>query len=417
MPKPAFVILLLAYLAFVSLGLPDTVFGVAWPSLRAGFDISPSAMGAVLAAGMSGYFLSGLWAGGAVARLGVGGVLTLSSALVAVALFGFALAPSWTVFFPFGAVMGLGSGAIDSGLNGYAARHFSVRHVNWLHGFWGVGASIGPALMTFVIAQGHGYRAGYALLGAVLGGMALLFLITRQRWDDARPSAAAAAGKDTATGVTAGGHEGAGASTPPKPQPEGIGAALRNGRVWLQVLIFFLYTGVESTVGQWCFSWLRDRRGLGIEAAGSWTSAYWASLTVGRIVLGSVVDRVGPDRMLRAATVGAVIGVSVFVSAGGPLGNLGLLLLGASLAPLFPTLMARTPARVGDGVAHHAVGFQVSAATLGSTLVPSLVGFLVARHGLGAVGGVIVTVALALLVSHEVLLGAARRVRPAFGAE
>jgi len=408
MPKPGAVVLLLAYLAFVSLGLPDTVFGVAWPSLRAGFGIPASAMGAVLAAGMSGYFLSGLWAGGAIAKLGVGGVLALSSALVAAALFGFALAPSWAVFFPLGAVMGLGSGAIDSGLNGYAARHFSVRHVNWLHGCWGIGASIGPALMTFFIARGDSYRSGYALLGSILGGMALLFALTRRRWDDPRPAPPAP--------DAAGGNEGA-AAPPASVKPESARAALRNGRVWLQVLIFFLYTGVESTVGQWCFSWLRDRRGLEIEAAGSWTSAYWASLTVGRLVLGSIVDRVGPDRMLRAATVGAVLGVTLFASAGGALGSFGLLLLGASLAPLFPTLMARTPARVGDGVAHHAVGFQVSAATLGSTLVPSLVGFLVARHGLSAVGVVVVVVAVALLLSHELLLSAARRVRPVLSAE
>jgi fucose permease len=401
MPKPGVVVLLLAYLAFVSLGLPDTVLGVAWPSLRAGFGIPASAMGAVLAAGMSGYFLSGLWAGSGVAKLGVGGVLALSSALVAAALFAFALAPSWAVFFPFGAVMGLGSGAIDSGLNGYAARHFSVRHVNWLHGCWGVGASIGPALMTFFIARGDGYRSGYALLGAILGSMALLFTITRKRWDDPRPAPLS---------VEAGAHGAAAAAPPASAKPESARAALRNGRVWLQVLVFFLYTGVESTVGQWCFSWLRDRRGLEIEAAGSWTSAYWASLTVGRLVLGSVVDRVGPDRMLRAATVGAVLGVTLFASASGPLGSVGLLLLGASLAPLFPTLMARTPARVGDGVAHHAVGFQVSAATLGSTLVPSLVGFLVARHGLSAMGVVVVVAAVALLLAHELLLGAARRV-------
>jgi fucose permease len=404
MPKPGVVVLLLAYLAFVSLGLPDTVLGVAWPSLRAGFGIPASAMGAVLAAGMSGYFLSGLWAGGAIARLGVGGVLALSSALVAAALFAFALAPSWAVFFPFGAVMGLGSGAIDSGLNGYAARHFSVRHVNWLHGCWGIGASIGPALMTFFIARGDGYRSGYGLLGIILGSMALLFAITRQRWDDPRPAPPAADATEAA------------AAPPASAKPESVRTALRNGRVWLQVLIFFLYTGVESTVGQWCFSWLRDRRGLEIEAAGSWTSAYWASLTVGRLVLGSFVDRIGPDRMLRAATVGAVIGVTLFASASGAFGSFGLLLLGASLAPLFPTLMARTPARVGDGVAHHAVGFQVSAATLGSTLVPSLVGFLVARHGLSAVGVVVVVVAVALLLSHELLLGAARRVSSVLGA-
>lgn len=396
MTQPAFVVLLLAYLAFVSLGLPDTVLGVAWPSLRTEFGISQSAMGAVLAAGMLGYFLSGLWAGAGVGKLGVGGLLAASSALVAAALFGYAVAPSWAIFFPIGVVMGLGSGAIDSGLNGYAARHFSVRHVNWLHGCWGIGASTGPALMTFAVAEGYGYRTGYAVLGCVLGAMALLFLITQRRWDDPRSRE--------------GGSTASGRSTAKREAPVAVSyrAALGNRRVWLQVLVFFLYTGVESTVGQWCFSWLRERRGLPVELAGGWTSAYWASLTLGRIVLGTFVDRWGPDRTLRCATVGAVIGVTLF-AASDTLGSIGLLLLGVSLAPLFPTLMARTPARVGDAVAHHAVGFQVSAATLGSTLVPGLVGVLVARWGLGALGVAVVTIGVALLLAHETLLVAARR--------
>ncbi len=401
MTRPAFVVLLLAYLAFVSLGLPDTVLGVAWPSLRTEFAIPQSAMGAVLAAGMIGYFLSGLWAGAGVLRLGVGGLLAASSALVAAALLGYAVAPSWTVFFPIGVVMGLGSGAIDSGLNGYAARHFSVRHVNWLHGCWGIGASTGPALMTFTVAEGYGYRAGYAVLGCLLGAMAMLFLLTQRRWDDPRSEVddAAPARPDAER-------------KPAAPVAASYRTALGSGRVWLQVLVFFLYTGVESTVGQWCFSWLRERRGLSIELAGGWTSAYWASLTLGRIVLGAFVDRWGPDRTLRCATLGAVLGVTLF-AASDALGSVGLLLLGASLAPLFPTLMARTPARVGDAVAHHAVGFQVSAATLGSTLVPALVGVLVARWGLGAFGVVVVCIGLALLVAHETLLATARRTLPA----
>jgi len=386
MGKPAFVVLALAYLAFVSLGLPDTVLGVAWPSLQAAFHISPSALGALLASGLTGYFLSGLLAGSAVARLGVGGVLTVSSALVVTALVGYALAPSWSAFFPFGVVLGLGSGAIDAGLNGYAARHFSVRHVNWLHGCWGFGATLGPALMTYCIAEGHGYRTGYALVAAVLGTMALLFLVTRRRWNDA-PADVPSERTDA-----------------PGTKPAGLRAALSNRRVWLQLCIFMLYTGVEASVGQWCFSWLKGQRGLSIEAAGSWTAAYWASLTAGRLVLGALVAHVGPDRLLRAATIGAVLGVTLFASTEGLLGRLGLLLLGSSLAPMFPTLMARTPARVGEDLAHHAVGLQVSAATLGTALVPSGIGFLVAHYGLGAVGVVVVTVAVALLVAHELLL-------------
>lgn len=401
------IVLWLSYAAFVSLGLPDTVLGVAWPSLRTTFGISSSAIGAVLVSGVAGYFVSGLCAGAAMGRLGVGGVLASSSALVVAALFGYALAPSWTVFFPFGAVLGLGSGAIDAGLNGYASRHFSVRHVNWLHACWGIGASIGPLLMTFCIARGSGYRGGYALLGALLAGMALLFSITRRRWDDPQR-------RRDASKLVEPGAAGQDRSGPPAAdsKPASASAALREPRVWLQILLFFLYTGVEGGVGQWCFSFLRDRRGLSVEAAGSWTSAYWASLTVGRVVLGVVIDRVGPERLLRAASVGALLGAVLFTLVGSAAGSLGLLLLGWSLAPMFPTWMARTPARVGESLAHHAVGFQVSASTLGAATLPSLLGFLVARLGLTAVGVVVVSAAIALLLTHEVLLAITRQTPP-----
>ena len=133
MRKPAHALLLLTYAAYISIGLPDTVFGVAWPSVRGGFGLSQSAIGALLAAAVGGYFLSGLLAGAVIAKIGVGGLLVASSALVTIGLVGYAAAPSWSVFVPLGAVVGLGSGAIDSALNGYAARNLSVRHVNWLH--------------------------------------------------------------------------------------------------------------------------------------------------------------------------------------------------------------------------------------------------------------------------------------------
>jgi fucose permease len=400
MHRTPLVVLLLAYVAFVSLGLPDTVLGVAWPSLRAGFGISQSAMGAVLAAGMSGYVLSGLLAGAALSRLGVGKLLSASSALVALGLLGFALAPSWWAFFPMGVLLGFGSGAIDSGLNGYSARHFSVRHVNWLHGFWGVGASLGPALMTAAIATGPGYRAGYGLIACVLGLMAVLFAVTRRRWDGGAGAETATAAPSSPAGAEAAPHETRARAT--------YREALVNRSVWLQILIFFLYTGLEATAGQWCFSWMRERRGLSIEAAGGWTSAYWASLTFGRLALGSVIDRVGPERLLRLATFGAVAGAVAFTVSSGAPGRVGLLLLGMSLAPMFPTLMARTPGRVGERLVGHAIGFQVTAATLGSSLMPALTGVLVARTNLGVISGVLITLGLMLLLAHEVLLGTTR---------
>jgi fucose permease len=379
------VLILLAYLAFISLGLPDTVLGVAWPSLRDGFGISQPDIVFVLATGVTGYFLSGLVAGGLMTKLGVGGLLTVSSGLVTLALIAYALAPTFYTFFPVAALMGLGSGAIDAGLNGYAARHFSVRHLNWLHACWGVGASLGPMIMTAAIAGGFGYRLGYASLALVLGAMGTAFLLTRRRWDD--PDRALEKAKiDT-----------------PR-----FGAAIRSGRVWLLMLTFFLYTGLESSVGQWCFTLLHEGRGISVEAAGSWTAAYWASLTGGRVALGFVVDRWSADRLLRIASFALLGGTLAFAASDGATGRAGLLLMGLSLAPVFPTLMARTPARVGTGIAHHAVGFQVSAATLGSALLPGLVGFLVERAGHGAIKVAALGFGIAYVVAHEILLRVTR---------
>lgn len=378
-------LILLAYLAFISLGLPDTVLGVAWPSLRQSFGVPQSAMGLVLGAGMVGYFTSGLVAGALMRAFGVGGVLVASSALVALALAGYAAAPIWVAFFPVGFLMGLGSGAIDAGLNGYAARRLPARHLNWLHACWGVGASLGPVIMAQAIAGGLGHRGGYAALALLLAFMALAFVWTRRSWDSDSPAPDAAARG-----------------------PEPLGAALGRGALWLHVAAFFLYTALEATAGQWCFTVLRERHGLGVERAGTWTAAYWGSLTLGRVVLGFWVDRVGADRLLRGASWVALLGSAIFVLGSGLVARAGLLLLGASLAPIFPTLMARTPARLGAAAAH-AVGLQVSAATLGAALGPALAGVGVARLGTHAAPVSALALACGFFLVHEAVLAADRR--------
>jgi fucose permease len=389
-PGPALAVLLLSYAGFIALGLPDTVLGVAWPSLRASFGLSQSALGSVLMAGLCGYFLSGLASGSLLARLGPGGLLGASSALVAGGLIAYAVAPSWSWFFPVGAVLGLGSGAIDAGLNSYAARHFSVRHVNWLHACWGVGATIGPLVMTSAIARGFGYSSGYVLLAAALGSVALAFLLTRRMW------------RESERGDTS--------SVPPisSRATGNFRGTLRSSRVWLAVATFFVYTGLEATLGQWSFTLMREGRGLGVEAAGSWTAAYWGSLMLGRFALGFVVERTGPDRLLRLASAGVLTGVIAFALSSGLPGRLGLLLSGLSLAPIFPTLMARTPARLGSALAEHAFGLQVSAGALAAALLPGVVGLIIAQAGLGAIGVSVIILSAGFLLLHEAMLRMSR---------
>jgi fucose permease len=350
-------LLLLAYVAFVSLGLPDAVLGVAWPSLRAAFALSQAAMGAALGANVAGYLAASVLAGRASAALGVGGVLAASTALVAGGLTGFALAPAWAVFVACALVVGLGSGAIDAAINAYAAVHLPQRHMTWLHACYGAGATTGPAVMTAALAAAS-FRAGYAALATAMAAMAVAFLATRRRWERGPGGAPAAAS---------------------------LGAALRHPLVRLQAAIFFVYTGLEASAGQWAFTVLRETRGAGLEAAGAWTAAYWACLTAGRVAVGFAVRRVGPDRLVRAGTLGAAAGAALYAVLPGASGALGLVLLGLSLAPIFPMLMSRTPDRLGPSVTGHAVGLQVAAATLGVAALPSAHGAVADAFGPGAI--------------------------------
>jgi fucose permease len=370
-------VLLLAYLAFVSLGLPDTVLGVAWPSLRATFRLPQAAMGAALTANVAGYFVSGVLAGRMSAALGVGGLLTLSTSVVALGLTGFALAPSWPVFVACAVLVGLGSGAVDSALNGYAAEHLGPRHMNWLHACYSIGAMLGPAAMTLALA-GASFRTGYGVLAVALATMALSFFATRGGWRR---------GGDA-------GHPATGSAW----------AALRLPRVWLQVAVFFAYTGLEASAGLWAFTVLREARGLSLAAAGTWTTAYWASIAAGRVGVGFAVGRWGPDRLVRAGTLGALAGAAIYALLPAAGGAAGLVVLGLSLAPVFPMLMSRTPHRLGAAVTAHAVGFQVAAATLGTAVLPGAYGALADALGPGAIPAGLVSLAAVVAALCAVLL-------------
>jgi len=188
----------LAFLAFVSLGLPDVVTGVAWPSLRQTFDLPIDRLGVLLVAGMAGYLVSSFMSGTTVARLGVGRLLLWSSVAVAASALSWALSPWWWLIAATAVVSGLGAGAIDAGINAFAAEHFAPRIVTWLHASWGLGAMLGPVVMTTALTTGLGWRGGYAILAAALAAMAVCYALTLDLWN-APPSEGVECGSASAT--------------------------------------------------------------------------------------------------------------------------------------------------------------------------------------------------------------------------
>jgi fucose permease len=242
--------------------------------------------------------------------------------------------------------------------------------------------------MTGAIALGLSWRGGYLVLAGLMALMAALFLASGGLWQgDIRLASFRGA-------------------APP------VRLVLRQRLVRLQVLTFFVYTGAEVTAGQWCFALLTEARGMPAAAAGAWAGLFWSSLFVGRLLLGFVAERVGPDRLARLGTVGALAGAMALAFAPTGVGLPGLLLLGFSLAPVYPMLMSRTPARLGAAVALHAVGFQVSAAMVGGLALPALAGIAADRFGLEATALVVVAAAVTLVALHETLLRVAASLGP-----
>ncbi|MGC4810761.1 MFS transporter [Micromonospora sp. DT228] len=385
--RPRASLLLLAYLAFVSLGLPDSLLGVGWPSIRGDFDVPTDAVGLVLTAGTVGYLTSSVLAGFTLARLGVGALLAGSTLLASLALTGYALSPVLAVLVGCALLVGLGSGAVDSGLNAYAAGAFGPRHMNWLHAFFGLGVAIGPLIMTGVLSAGLSWRWGYGIVAAVQLALATAFALTVRAWQRGGPDAAAGAAVGAAT-----------ASAVPIP----IGATLRLPAVWSGTLAFALYVAIEVSAGLWAFLLLTEGRGLSAAVAGVCVSAYWGSLFVGRVVQGVVAERLGARLVLRVSLVGMAVG-AVLIAVPGPaaLAVLGLVVVGFAAAPVFPLLTLTTADRVGAAHADRAIGLQVGASGIGAALVPAGLGVLISNTSVQVLGSTLVVLALALIALYE----------------
>jgi fucose permease len=392
--RPGALVVALAFVAFVSLGLPDALLGVAWPSMRRELGVSLDALGAFFVAAVTGYLAATLGAGRLVARLGVGLLLAGSCGLTALALAGVALAPAWAVVVAIGLVSGAGAGAIDAGLNAYAALAFSPRLLNWMHACFGIGMTIGPALMGAVLDAGLSWRVGYAISAGAQAALALAFLLTAGRWD-----AAGAAGRDR-TDAAAPAPATAARAGHPHARP-----VWRRPTAWLGVGLFFAYTGVEVSTGGWAYTVLTEARGFEPGPASLVVSAYWGALAAGRVLFGVVANGLDPVRLVRGCLAMMVAGaLLVWADLGAPATVLGLVLVGFFAAPVFPTLISATPSRQGVGGTTDAVGLQIGAAALGGALLPGLAGVLAERLSLEVVAPFSAALGATALVLHEAML-------------
>jgi fucose permease len=356
---PKLGLVLLAYIAFIALGMPDGLLGVAWPSIRASFAIPLDAVGLLLTASVTGYLISSFSSGPLIARWGVGNLLAASCALTGVGLIGYTLVPAWWMVVLLGVFAGLGAGAIDSGLNTYVASHFGEGLMQWLHASYGVGVTLGPIIMTFALTSLNSWRVGYNVVGGFQLLLAAAFVLTLSMWNQPDAVQESESPKKLTDYKT--------------PMAE----TLRQPQVWLSVMLFFLYVGAEVSLGTWTYSLLVESRGVNPATAGLWAGSYWATFTLGRVIAGLYARRLGVNLLVQGGLTGALLGVLLLIWNPFELSNLiAVALIGFSIAPIFPAFMSGTSKRVGAHFAANTIGMQMAATGLGIAAIPSLAGVL-----------------------------------------
>lgn len=380
---PKLGLILLSFIAFIALGLPDGLLGVGWPSIRARFSVPLDALGLFLTAGVVGYMTSSFLSGFLLSKVGVGRVLAASCFLTGLALIGYTFVPQWWMMVLFGVFAGLGAGAIDAGLNTYIAAHFEEGLMQWLHASWGIGITLGPIIMTIGLTMMNSWRFGYHVVGVFQILLAAGFALTLSMWK--QNNAPSAAGQNVAEKKLTD------YKTP-------IKETLRQPMVCLSMVLFFLYVGAENSLGTWTYTLLTESRGVERTLAGFFTGSYWFTFTIGRIAAGLVAKRVGTNKLVLAGLAGALLGTGLLIWNPSEIANvLAVAVIGLSIAPLFPAMTSGTRARVGDQYAANTIGMQMAASGFGTAVIPSLLGVLARRFSLEIIPICLLSVYIGLL--------------------
>ena len=348
-------LLAVIYLAFISLGLPDSLLGTAWPVMYTQMGVSVDAAGLIAMIISLSTIFSSLQSYRVTHRFGTGRVTAVSTALTAAALLGFSFSRSYWMLCLFAVPYGLGAGSIDASLNNYVAVHYSGRHMSWLHCMWGLGASVSPYIMSAALS-GRGWPSGYRTVGLVQLCLSLLLFAALPLWKS----------RNTEEGKTVG-----------KDKPLTLRQIFSIPGVTALIVTFFCYCALEQTAFFWSASWLVLHHGLSEDHAASLTGLLFIGMTVGRAISGFVTVRLGDDRMIRLGCVLIAVGLAVtLLPLGVPALFAGLLLIGLGCAPIYPAIIHSTPALFGADRSQAIIGVQMAAAYTGSLLMSPLFGVI-----------------------------------------
>lgn len=352
-------LLLLIYLAFISLGLPDSLLGSAWPVIHQELQVPLSYAGAVTMIISFGTICSSLMSERLTKKLGVNIVTVCSVLLTAIALYGFSTASAFWMLCLWGIPYGLGAGAIDAALNNYVALHYNSRHMSWLHCFWGVGTIISPYIMSYALTTSV-WKNGYRMVSFLQMGITVILLVTLPVWKVNRKANEQKAEQAAVIGIR---------------------GALKIKGVPQLLLGFFSYCSLESTLLLWSSSYLVGAKGVTAQKAAAFASLFCIGITAGRFLSGLVTEKLGDYNLIRIGTgilllgcIAMILPLKTDVAALG-----GLVVMGLGCAPVYPSIIHATPDNFGAQNSQAIIGIQMASAYVGSTFMPPVFG-LIANH-------------------------------------
>ncbi len=349
-------LLIIIYIAFISLGLPDSMLGAAWPLMQREMSLPLEGAGLVSTIVSAGTIVSSLLSSKLIKKLGTGLLTMLSVLMTALALLGYSTTQNYFWLCLMAIPLGLGAGAVDAALNDYVARNFPSRHMSWLHAFWGVGATTGPLLLAYVVSRSGRWQGGYRAVSIIQIVLVVILTLSLPLWRK----------QDKANG-------------------EDVAHSKTNGSIFEipgmipNLTAFFGYCGMELTAGLWFASFLVAERGLTAELASAWAASYYFGIMLGRMINGFLTMKFSSKTLIRTGQVLILVGLILLFIPTATFSLIGLLLVGMGCAPIYPSMLHETPARFGEENSSRLMGIQMASAYLGLTVMPPLVGLIASK--------------------------------------
>lgn len=379
-------LLAIIYLAFISLGLPDSLLGAAWPSMYPEFQVPVSYAGIISMVIALGTVISSLMSDRLTKHLGAGLVTAISVAMTALALFGFSFSHSFWMLILWSIPYGLGAGSVDAALNNYVALHYKSRHMSWLHCMWGVGASAGPYIMGFALSHGQNWNGGYRYIGILQVILTFILFISLPLWKKEKKDAASESDATSDHILT-------------------LREIFAIPGAKSVMLMFFCYSAIEQTSGLWASSYLVLHKGVAPETAATFASLFYIGITIGRAISGFITMKLNDTQMIRLGQGIILLGVlALFLPLGSTISLIGFILIGLGCAPIYPCIIHSTPDHFGADRSQAIIGVQMASAYVGTCLMPPVFGLIANNITVALLPAYLILFLVLLSVMHEILI-------------